>query len=298
MLNSQPLVYCILLNWNSLETTRTCIARLENQSYRQFEIVIVDNDSQDGSGEVLKKEYSKYFFIQTGKNGGYAWGNNAGIRFSLKRNADFVWIVNPDVRVSKNTLAEMVRFMGENNQVGICGPRILWQRPKIEYQMIGMKYCEENAFWPEGHIINDFSPEKHTLPIDAVSVIGCSMLVRKEVFQGIGLIREDFFMYHEEVEFNLRAQDAGWRTVVLPYICDEHDKRQNEWVARKSFYLARNFVYLARIRRKSFRKTILKAFSSKTFLRTLKHKGYKAALNYLLSFVVGMFNPLGPAPKL
>ncbi len=252
--NRQPIVYCIVLNWNSLEYTRACIASLQKQSYRSFKIVVVDNCSSDGSAEILKKEYPEHFFLQSEKNGGYAWGNNIGIRLSMKQGADFVWILNPDVCVSRESLEKLINVMTDDLSVGIAGPRLcLRQENEIKYQD-GAALDKPCGYRPIHKLVNDISCLSKENIYDVDYVIGCSMLLRVEMIKQIGFIREDFFMYREDVELCLRAQRMGWRTVICTASVDERELNQNP---NFPYWFKRNNVLLARIEKKYLLAAIL-----------------------------------------
>ena len=90
--HSIPKVYVIVLNWNGKEDTLECLASVKQLDYSNYEIVLVDNGSSDGSVDVISKQYPNMTLLQTGENLGYAGGNNVGIRWALEHEADYVLI--------------------------------------------------------------------------------------------------------------------------------------------------------------------------------------------------------------
>ncbi len=291
-----PLVFAVVLNWNSESHVRACVACLEAQTHRNLKIVIVDNDSPDGSGQRLREAFPGHELIQTGKNLGYGWGNNHGIRLALGRGADFVWIVNPDLRASRETLAALLECMAEKPEAGICGPMILWERKTGPWREGGIRFAP-GGWWPEPVMTPGDAPllktsEKYTLED---GILGCSMLVRARVFREAGLIREEFFMYHEETEFCLRARDRGWKSFLCQAAQDKHLHKDGRPPAEQ-YYLVRNQVLLARIRGKFVFRTVLRAAG---FLECLKSagKGKFYEIRRRISAVIrGLGVPVRPVP--
>ncbi len=293
-----PEVYCVLLNWNSGPDTIACVEALELQDYPCFRIVLVDNASTDGSEDMLHKKFPQYSFIQTGKNLGYGWGNNFGIRRALGEGAEFVWIINPDVRISKKTLSEMIRVMRKNPRVGICAPAIIEESPRGIFYVEGAGFSE-NSFYPVIHKRPCGEAEQNGQGIKEVeSVIGCSMLVRSQVFIDIGMIREDFFMYHEELEFNFRAKGAGWERVICRQVRDYHRRHLESRTPWAQYYMRRNAILISRIHRRYILRTSLKTVSFQQCKSFLQHRELGAIWNYLKPVWDGLWAPLRTVPKI
>src|SRR5579884_395199 len=154
-----PLVHVVILNWNGWRDTVACVASVKHSQYPRLQIVVVDNDSSDGSEAAIQLAHPDITVLQSGANLGYAGGNNVGIRHALAAGADFVWILNNDTTVAPDTLAELVRaaadpsvgivgskiyYMAEPQRLWYAGGRIDWRRG-ISYN-VGADQVDQGQF--------------------------------------------------------------------------------------------------------------------------------------------------------
>lgn len=272
---AKPSVYALILNWCCAHETAACVEQIEKSDYPNCKILIIDNGSTDGSGEFLQKRFPKHSFIQTGKNLGYAGANNIGIKYALEHGAQYVWIVNPDVSVGPSSLEKMIDVMIENKEAGIAGPR-LCQRYKNEtrYQD-GAGLDKQRGYVPIHKPEADITSLTKEKTIDADYIVGCSMLLKSEMIKRIGLIREDFFMYREDVELCLRAQKNGWKTVVCTSAMDGREMGVNP---NFPYWFKRNNVVLARIEKKYVFPAILHSLGIKKAKHLMREGKFSGAL--------------------
>ena len=137
-----PRVYIILLNYNGYKDTIECIESLHKVSYSNFSIVVVDNDSQDNSENILRKQYPQHTIIQSGSNLGFAGGINIGIQHALCQGADYILLLNNDTIVEPNFLEPLIIEAEKTDGVGIVGG-------KINY------YYSKNKIWSAGGYISE-----------------------------------------------------------------------------------------------------------------------------------------------
>jgi len=215
MVTSQPLVYVIILNWNLKGVTVECVESVLKSTYSPYQVLIVDNGSTDGSVEVFRSLFPGVEVIANDKNLGWASGNNVGIEYALHDKADCVLLLNNDTIVDENLLAEMVTVGESDKEIGILGPLIFY-------------YDEPDKIWHLGGRESCFLPVPRTLaknqkdkgqfasPISVDYVSGCAMLVKRQVFEMVGLMDTKYFMYYDETDFCRRAREAGFRIVAVP----------------------------------------------------------------------------------
>lgn len=214
---SSPTVFILILNYNGKATLKRCLQSVYRSDYPSFEVVIIDNNSDDGSLEEAKQLFSRAHFIKNSANIGFAAGNNIGIRFALEKGADYVWVLNPDTHIEKDTLSQLVAETEHDASTGITSPLILHSKTKNiwfgggKIQWLSMKAV---------HI----PPASLYHPIASEYICGCAMLVKKEVFQKIGLFDERFFLYYEDADFSLRAKKAGFKLFIVPKVHVFHDE--------------------------------------------------------------------------
>jgi GT2 family glycosyltransferase len=207
-----PEVAVIILNWNGKDETIECLESLGNMTYQNYKILIVDNASSDGSVEVLRQRYPAMELIVSGRNLGFAGGNNLGIKRALESGTDYLLLLNNDTTVEPGFLGKMVGTAESAPGIGIVGPKICM-------------YSDPGKIWSAGGRIDMFAgkignlgeglPEKDFSGVrDVDYVSGCALLIKAEVARRIGLMDERYFLYFEETDWNVRAHKAGYRSVV------------------------------------------------------------------------------------
>jgi GT2 family glycosyltransferase len=205
-------VWAVVLNYRDAAGTLDCLATLRRVRYRSLTAVVVDNDS--GSDEVATLRNAGATVIESGANLGFAGGNNFGIRAAIEAGADAVWILNPDCRPHPRSLRRLMRVLRRHPEVGILGVRILEAggRPRKVQSEGGRIVWEAGG---RSELINRGKTAGRGGGLHTVDFVpGGAMLVRRAVFEGVGLLPEEYFMYFEETEFCVRAAAAGWRVAV------------------------------------------------------------------------------------
>lgn len=199
----------ILLNWRNYSDTLECIYTLVSSGIDLGDIIVVDNDSQDESVNIIRRSVPGIEVLESGRNGGFAYGCNVGIRVALERNYPYIWLLNNDTLVNKQTLSEMLNIFSKpaNREIGIVGSLIRYLEFPYEIQALG------------GGSINYLTGQTKNIlefgDIDRLDYItGASMLVSRRVFERIGLLDERYFMYWEDVEFCIRAKNSGFGIAV------------------------------------------------------------------------------------
>ena len=223
----------IIVNYRTPELTADCLQSLLDESIidENTRVSLVDNCSNDGSVEQLEQLirvndwWSWIDWIPLEHNGGFAFGNNAAIRrcFESDDRPDFIWLLNPDTIVRQGALENLIHFLRENANVGIVGSRL--EDPDATPQRSAFRFptlvSEIDSALRFGPISRCFASYVVAPPVSDESglaqwVAGASMLVRREVFEQIGLLDEKYFMYYEEVDFCYQAAQAGWSCAYEP----------------------------------------------------------------------------------
>lgn len=216
-----PKVFIIVLNWNGWRDTIECLESLQKVDYPNFEVLVVDNGSTDDSvvkiEEFLKSvpDNLKFAIYNLQLNMGFAGGNNAGINYALERGADYAFILNNDTTVAPDFLTKLVEAGESDPKIGVAGPmiyffnepgkiwfgggKISWLKNKGEH----LHYQEMDA----GQLTENFETDYIT---------GCAFLIKKEVIDKIGPMAEDYFLYYEDADWNLRAKKAGYKIMLVP----------------------------------------------------------------------------------
>ena len=246
--NMDKSVFIVVLNYKNLEDTIACLASLRKITYNRYRIVVVDNDSQDGSYESLKEQETDCCILQSGENRGYAAGNNIGIRYALEQGADYVCILNNDVEVEPDFLTKLVQYMESEPDVGMTGPVVYEYDQREKIQSAGFSICVRTGraqpLW-QGKHKKELSG-KHIIVSDGLS--GTCLLVRREVLEKAGLIPECYFLFFEEMEWCLHVQKAGYKlvTVADAGVYHKGSATVNKMGTVSRHYMARNRVLFVR----------------------------------------------------
>ena len=138
-----PKVYIIILNWNGRDDTLECIESVRNIDYPNFTVVVVDNGSSDDSVEAIHDKFPEITVLETGKNLGYAGGNNVGIRYVLRHRADFILLLNNDTIVDRKILSSFLDAVQLVGHSGIFGAKISFYSDPNKIWYAGAKWRKE-----------------------------------------------------------------------------------------------------------------------------------------------------------
>lgn len=210
-----PKVTIILLNLNGYEDTRDCLRSLTNVRYTNFDVIVVDNGSTDGSGVRIEQEFPRVRVIHNFENRGFAGGNNIAIEAALQQQAAYVLLLNNDTFVDPAFLSRLVECGESDPEIGILGPKIfyaseptrIWSAGVYVKYGVGMALCRGMDEIDQGQF-NDIE--------DTPCIVGCALLIKSEVLQDIGLLDPRLFVYWEDSDFCMRAQKAGYRCTFVP----------------------------------------------------------------------------------
>ncbi len=231
--NNRIHLLVVIVNYRTPNLTIDCLHSLveEVRSLRGTRVVITDNNSGDDSVEQIQTAIATEGWgewaslMPLSHNGGFAFGNNAAIRPALSSNnpPDYVLLLNPDTIVRPGALRVLVEFMSKNPQVGIAGSRL--EDPDGTPQVSAFRFhtlpSEVDSGLRLGLVSKLLSKWVVWSPIPQETcqtdwVAGASMIVRREVFEQVGLMDEEYFMYYEEMDFCLQAKRAGWSCWYVP----------------------------------------------------------------------------------
>ncbi len=213
-----------IVNWNAREHLRQALRSIyESPPTFPFEVLVLDNDSRDGSVQMLEKEFPQVRLLVSERNLGFAKGHNTLARHAQGR---YLLILNPDTFVMRHALVKLVRFAEEHPEAGIIGPKLLNPDGSLQYSCRRFPNPTAAIFrnTPLGRLFpnNRYTREYLMLDWDHNSVrevdwvSGAAMLVRRALFEQLGGFDEQFFIYVEDVDLCYRAWQAGWKVLYDP----------------------------------------------------------------------------------
>lgn len=227
----------VILNYNSAADTIELANELIAMGLMNVNILVVDNQSTDDSLEQLRLNLaSGAEVIETGFNGGYAYGNNIGIKRAAELNSDFVMIMNGDVRIEKTTIDQLRAYMTTHSECAIASPALKVPNRANDY---GRK-----VYLGRVHFSKLVQPDSTDEPINVDSIIGACLMVQTNAIKQVGMIPEPYFLNFEETEWCLKFKQAEFQVQCLPYLVAMHKPHGSigKVSGIQSYFMKRNLV--------------------------------------------------------
>lgn len=214
----------IIVSWNVKSDLTDCIRSIaDNRPAGEHEVIVVDNASTDDSAEMVKEQFPEVILVVNEDNRGFAAANNIGIAGTRGK---YILFLNPDTIVHPGSLDALLKFMNDNEDVGVCGPKLLYADGTTQSSarafptLRGVLHCftimraipifrRQYNLW----LMRDFA---HDRQMDVDQVMGAALMTRRSIIERLGGMDEAFFMYYEEVDLCYRIKQAGWRIVFTP----------------------------------------------------------------------------------
>lgn len=215
-MKNKPLVSIIIVNWNGGNVFSQCLFSLEKIDYKNFELIVVDNNSTDDSLEYVRI-FKNAKIIRNKTNVGFAPANNQGVKIASGK---YILLLNNDTKVKKNFLSIMVERMESDQSIGALQPKIYMMDNEGMLDNAGSFFTKSGflTHWGYGRKdSSEFDNEK-----EVFSVKGACLLTRKDLVEKIELFDSDFVSYFEETDFCWRVWLAGYRCIYYPLTSIEH----------------------------------------------------------------------------
>lgn len=245
---NRPLVCIVLLTYQMRDVVQRCLASLRGLTYPNRRIIVVDNNSGDGTEQTVSHHFPEVITLQTGRNLGYTGGNNFGIRYALENDADYILVLNPDtILANPGFIEEMVAYAEEHREVGIVGPRVfLRERKTVQNTVLFAPGLWTNTRnWIAYRVRPEAFDLSKDVAVEAEVLNGVCLLLRADCLRKIGLFDDNIFMYIEDADMDHRARMHGWRVRYIPVDSVVHEQKQDGYhmTSLVSFLLRRNSVY-------------------------------------------------------
>lgn len=218
-------VSIIIVSYNTRSITLECLEAIRAETGTlSAEVIVVDNGSSDGSVEAIRERFPEVLVLAEQMNLGFAAANNVGIRLSQGR---YVCLANSDTVVRHDCIRELVRFLNDNPDVGIVGPRLLWPDLSLqlscrEFPTLWNNLCPSlglTRLFPHTRRLNGehMTYFRHDTLCDVDAIVGAFLIARRTAIEAVGIMDERFFFYCEEIDWCKRFREGGWRVVFYPY---------------------------------------------------------------------------------
>ena len=235
-----PSIAAVVLNYRRPQETAASVKALVQSSLPPASIVVVDNDSRDGSAAWLRKALPQVEMVESAKNLGYAGGMNVGLRRVLATDAAYVLVLNSDTLVDPGTVAALVRELERDPSAGAATGTFYYYPETTRIWYAG----GELAYWRANAVTKRSLPgggsrcigETHRVSF----LTGCAILFRAASLRAAGLFDERYFMYQEDVELCARFAAQGFRLLYVPHAVLYHNMTVDAQTPLKVYFTMRN----------------------------------------------------------
>lgn len=225
----------IILNYNARDYLKACIKSIKSSKVNfNYEIILVDNVSTDGSREDIEKVYSLEKDIKVvlnNENSGFSKGNNLGVKKSLGK---YLLFLNPDTVVSSNVLQEIYDYMDEHADVGLASPGLVLETGELDSvshrgyptpwnafcHFIGLRGMFPKSKMFAGYTMGWLLDDKNPHEVEVIS--GAFFFIRRDVGDRLGWWDEDYFMYGEDIDFCYQIKELGYKVIFIPKLSVLH----------------------------------------------------------------------------
>ena len=240
-MKSKNKVAIIILTWNKKEYVLTLLGCIKELDYKNYDVIVVDNASEDGTVEALRKSYPDVHIIVNSENLGGTGGFNTGMKYALGKDVyDYLWLLDNDVEVDTQALSKLVDVIESSKEIAIAGSAMYDLTDKDKLLELG--YFIELE---KGRFINnvpDESTEQEYTIVDSVS--SCSLCVSTQAISDVGIWDESFFIYCDDVDWNIRFGQKGYKTASVPSSKIWHVPWLFKIGFTTAYYSNRNMMYL------------------------------------------------------
>jgi GT2 family glycosyltransferase len=243
-------ICAVVLNYRTPAQTFLAVTTLLASKPPLHRVLVVNNDAERASADLVRRIGGRAEVLHTGRNLGFSGGMNAGIREALAAGATHVLLVNSDMTVPPDCVNRLSEALDARPDIGIVGPAVLSRSDPSRVASLGMEYSSRTGRMRQrgfGTHVNML--DAHARSNGAVAAVsGCLMLIRREVFDAIGVFDEDYFFAFEDLDFCLRAKTAGFTSAVVRAAKAHHEGGQSMPSDPSStlYFASRNHLLVAR----------------------------------------------------
>jgi GT2 family glycosyltransferase len=245
-MSEQPLVSIVTLNWNNAKVTCEFLSSIQDQNtYRNIEVIVVDNASNDDPSKVFLSIYPQVKFVKNDKNLGFSGGNNTGIKVA---SGEYFFIVNNDTEFTPGLIESLIDVFQKKPDAGIICPKFHYYFNKGTIEYAG--YKPVNIFTGRNGMIGRGEQDKgqYDLIKKTNYAHGGAMMVSKKAIEEVGLMPEQFFLYYEELDWSVKFKRKGYNIYFQPEALIYHKESMTTGKSSplKTFYLTRNRILFMR----------------------------------------------------
>jgi GT2 family glycosyltransferase len=204
-----------LVNWNGGASIVRCLEQLRAQTFPNAHVIVIDNASTDGSVAAIRQADPGVLVVENADNLGYAGGNNVALRYGLREDFDYFWLLNYDTRSEPDTLAALVDMAESDPTIGAISPVIYKSEQLDQIQFCGTWAELRTCRFRDARNFSEMDTHQSSSRNDLL-LWGTALFLRREAIQAAGLLDERYFAYYEDLDLTDRILRAGFRNRVSP----------------------------------------------------------------------------------
>jgi hypothetical protein len=278
----------IIVNWNGKHLLKDCLDSILNQTYENFNVILIDNGSDDGSVDFIENNYKTVILIKLKKNTGFAYANNIGIKEAFKnKNLKYIITLNNDTKADKDYIKYLVEEANKDEKIGSLQPKVLNFFEKNKIDSVGMLIGKDCSAINRGQ--KEIDKGQYDKKEEIFGASASSSLYTKKALEEVRLSKDqyfdnDYFAYYEDVDLAWRLRLAGFKSFYIPSskVLHIHSATGKSFSPFKAFHIHRNQYF-----------NIIKNFPSYFLIRAmlLMFIGY-------FSLLLDIFKKRGPSANL
>jgi GT2 family glycosyltransferase len=286
----KPLVSVITVNYRQAEMTCALLDSIRLNSYKNLEVIVVDNGSESDCTAIFEKHYPSVKTLISKENLGFAGGNNLGIKAAT---GEFLFLVNNDTEWTDGLVEALLQRFDKDDKIGVVSPKIRYHHTPDMIQYAG--FTEINPLTGRNETIgkNEIDKGQFDTPYPTPYAHGAAMMLKREVIENVGLMPEEFFLYYEELDWCFQIKEDGFSLWYEPkgLIYHKESASVSKISGLKLYYLTRNRLLFMRRNIKGWRLSLfLSYFFSITFpVKSLVYL-IKGDWSSFLTFQKAVFN--------
>ncbi|MGB9953255.1 glycosyltransferase family 2 protein [Haloarcula marismortui] len=252
-----PTVGVVVVSWNSKDETISCLQSVLGSVEVNIEIAVVDNNSTDGTVDLIRSQFPDVEVIENNSNVGFGHACNQGMNYHLERGVDFLFLLNSDLYVGESTIRDLVNSTTQVEDFGMITPVVHYKNDKdspIWFKRGHINWATSTSFH-ESHSVplvhsisqNSLSREDQFLENDYIPL--CSALIDPNAVKEIGEIPEEYFLYYEDVDYCTQFIENGWKVLTDTEIQVYHDESASSGGRTSptaTYYNTRNHILFLR----------------------------------------------------
>ena len=245
-----PRALLIIINYNGINVIGECLDSIYSQSYKELQVLVADNNSKDGSVNFIRENYPQCEVLANRQNKGYGSAINKAVKYGLKKygNFDYFTILNNDLRLDENWLENLINYGQKKPECGIlAGKMLIYYWPKYINSTGGLVNYFGSG-WDRDFFELDEECQRESGEV--LSVSGGAMLIKKGVFDAVGVFESKYFMYYEDIDFCFKTwkySDYSVDYVKDALVYHKFSSSSGVMSLKKHFYLKRaRFIFILR----------------------------------------------------